>query len=64
MNWRDIGVRAVKTFAQAFVGVVVAAQLASLGDLNYQLLAAALVAGISALASFAQNALAAVVTVE
>ena len=60
MNLRDIGIRAVKTFAQAFVGVVVAVQLTSLGDLNYQLLAAATVAGISALASFVQNALLAV----
>ena len=57
MNLRDIGIRAVKTFAQAFVGVIVAVQLTSLGDLNYQLLAAATVAGISALASFVQNTL-------
>jgi hypothetical protein len=56
MNWQDIGIRAAKTFGQAFLAVLLAANVASLGDLTWPLLDAALVAGLAALASFANNA--------
>ena len=55
MNWQDIGVGAAKTFAQAFLAVVVAAGITSVSDLDLQLLAAAFVAGLAALMSFVNN---------
>ena len=55
MDWKDIGVRAAKTFGQAFLAVVVAAGITSLGDVNLQLLDAAFVAGLAAAASFVNN---------
>ncbi|KKK76971.1 hypothetical protein LCGC14_2858300 [marine sediment metagenome] len=59
MNWKDIGVRAGKTFLQAFLAVVIATQIGSVTDLaNVELLDQATVAGLAALFSFAQNVLA------
>ena len=55
MNWQDIGIRALKTFAQAFVAVFVAANVVSLGDVTLSLLDTGFAAGLAALASFAQN---------
>jgi hypothetical protein len=55
MNWKDIAVRAAKTFGQAFLAVVVAAGVTSVGDIDLQLVDAAFVAGLAALASFLNN---------
>ncbi len=55
MNWTDIAVRAAKTFAQAFVAVVIAAGITSVSDLDLQLLDAAFVAGLAAGLSFVNN---------
>ena len=52
---KDIGIRAAKTFGQAFAAVIVAAQISTTGDLTYQLFAAAGVAGLAAVASFVNN---------
>lgn len=58
MNFRDIGIRAAKTFVQAFVAVLIGSQIASLSDfINPQLLDQAAVAGVAALLSFVQNVL-------
>ncbi len=55
MNWKDIAVRAGKTFAQAFVAVVVAAGITSVSDIDLQLLDAAFVAGLAAALSLVNN---------
>lgn len=55
MNWKDVAVRAAKTFAQAFVAVVIAAGITSVSDIDLQLLDAAFVAGLAALLSFVNN---------
>ncbi len=58
MNWKDIAVRAVKTFVQSFVAILLASQIGSLADLlNPTLLDQAAVAGVAALLSFVQNVL-------
>jgi len=58
MNWKDIGVRAGKTFLQAFLAIVIATKIGSVSDLaSVELLDQALVAGLAALFSFAQNVL-------
>jgi hypothetical protein len=56
MNWQDIGIRAAKTFAQAFLAVIIAANVVSIGDVTIDLLDGAFVAGLAALASFLNNA--------
>ena len=56
MNWQDIGIRAAKTFGQAFLAVLLAVNIDSLADLaNYELLDAAFAAGLAALLSFINN---------
>lgn len=58
MNWKDVGVRAGKTFLQSFLAILIASQIATVGDLlDPTLLDQAAVAGIAALLSFAQNVL-------
>ncbi len=59
MNWKDIGIRAGKTFLQAFVAVLIATEFTTLGDFaNPTLLDQAAVAGLAAFLSFGQNFLA------
>ncbi len=55
MDWKDIGVRAAKTFGQAFLAVLIAANVTAIGDVTLSLLDTAFAAGLAALASFAQN---------
>ena len=55
MNWQDIGIRAAKTFAQAFLAVFIAANVVSVGDISVDLLNVGVAAGLVALASFVQN---------
>lgn len=55
MNWQDIGIRAAKTFGQAFLAVLIAANVTSLGDFTWPLLDSAFVAGVAALMSFVNN---------
>ena len=55
MNWTDIAVRAGKTFAQAFVAVLVAANIVQVGDITQTLIGSATAAGLAALLSFVQN---------
>ncbi len=55
MNWKDVVVRAAKTFGQAFIAVVIAAGITSVSDVDLQLLDAAFVAGLAALLSFVNN---------
>ena len=55
MDWKDTAVRAAKTFGQAFLAVVVAAGITSVGDIDLQLLDAAFVAGLAAGLSFVNN---------
>ena len=55
MDWKDIAVRAFKTAGQAFLAVIVAAGVTSIGDIDLQLLDAAFVAGLAAAASFLNN---------
>jgi hypothetical protein len=55
MTWQDIAIRAGKTFLQAFIAVLLAANITSLGDLGLPLLDAAFVAGLSAAVSGLQN---------
>lgn len=58
MDWKDIGIRAGKTFLQAFLAVILTANLTSVADLaDLALLDQAAVAGLAALISFAQNVL-------
>ncbi len=58
MNYKDIAIRAGKTFLQAFLAIIAAAEIASIGDLaNVALLDQALVAGFAALLSVANNLL-------
>ena len=58
MNWRDIGIRAGKTFLQAFIAVLIASKISTVADfIDPALLDQALVAGLAAFLSFAQNAL-------
>ena len=57
MNWQDIGIRAAKTFAQAFLAVFVAANVVSIGDITIGLLDTGVAAGLASLASFVQNVL-------
>lgn len=60
MNWKDISVRAGKTFLQAFIAVLIASEIGEISDLaNVELLDQAAVAGLAALLSFAQNTLSA-----
>lgn len=60
MNWKDIGVRAGKTFLQAFLAVIIATEVSGVGDLlSTELWDQALVAGLAAIFSFAQNLLSA-----
>jgi len=57
-NWKDILVRAAKTFVQAFVAVLIASQVDQVTDLfQPELYDQAAVAGIAALLSFIQNTL-------
>ena len=59
MNWKDIGVRAGRTFLQAFIAVIVMTEISSVADLvDPSLLDQAAVAGIAAALSFAQSVLA------
>ena len=56
--WKDIAVRAGKTFLQAFLAVVIATKIGSVADLaSLELLDQAFVAGLAAFFSFAQNVL-------
>jgi len=58
MNWKDIGIRAGKTFLQAFLAVLIASKIATVGDfVSPAMLDQALVAGLAAFISFAQNTL-------
>ena len=57
MNYQDIAVRALKTFAQAFL----AANVLSLGDVTITLLDTGVAAGLAAVASLVQNLLLGVV---
>lgn len=58
MNWKDIGVRAGKTFVQAFIAVLIASEIGEVSDLaSVELLDQAAVAGLAALLSFIQNVL-------
>ena len=58
MNWRDIGVRAGKTFLQAFIAVLIASEIKGLSDfVQFELLDQAAVAGLAAFLSFVQNVL-------
>lgn len=58
MNWKDIGVRAGKTFLQAFLAVLIASKITTVGDfMDPAILDQALVAGLAAFISFAQNTL-------
>ncbi len=61
MNYQDIAVRALKTFAQAFLAVFVAANVLSLGDVTITLLDTGVAAGLAAVASLVQNLLLGVV---
>jgi len=57
-DWADIGVRAGRTFLQAFLAVLIASQISTLQDLiSVELLDQAAVAGLAALFSFAQSVL-------
>lgn len=58
VNWKDIGVRALKTFLQAFLAVIVAGLVAvdSLEALQ-ALLVAGLAAGISAIQNWIKETL-------
>ena len=48
MNWRDIGVRAGRTFLQAFLAVLIASKIATVSDfVNPELLDQAFVAGLA-----------------
>lgn len=58
MDWKDIGIRAGKTFLQAFLAIVIATKITSAADfLSPELLDQAFVAGVAAFLSFAQNVL-------
>ena len=57
MNYQDIAVRALKTFAQAFLAVFVAANVVSIGDISIGLLDTGVAAGLAAVASLVQNVL-------
>ena len=58
MNWSDIGIRAGRTFLQAFIAILIASKIGSVSDLvSVELLDQALVAGLAALLSFAQSVL-------
>ena len=58
MNWRDIGIRAGKTFLQAFIAVLIASKISTVADfIDPALLDQALVAGLAAFLSFVQNVL-------
>ena len=58
LNWKDIAIRAGKTFLQAFIAVLIASKIGSIGDLvDPALLDQAAVAGLAALLSVAQNIL-------
>ena len=57
-NWKDILVRAAKTFVQSFVAILIAAQVDQVTDLfDPTLYDQAAVAGVAALLSFIQNTL-------
>ena len=59
MDWRDIGIRAGRTFLQAFIAVLIASKIATVSDfVNPALLDQAFVAGLAAFLSFAQSLLA------
>lgn len=58
MNWKDLFVRAGKTFMQAFVAILIASQVDGVSDLlDPDLYDQAAVAGVAALLSFIQNTL-------
>jgi hypothetical protein len=58
MNWKDIGLRAGKTFLQAFIAVLIATSVSEVKDfVDPSVLDQAAVAGLAALLSFAQNVL-------
>ena len=62
-NWKDILVRAGKTFVQAFIAILIAAQVDGVADLlDPSLYDQAAVAGVAALLSFIQNTLNAIDT--
>ena len=59
MDWRDIGIRAGRTFLQAFLAILIASEISTVADfVNPALLDQALVAGLAAFLSFAQSILA------
>jgi len=58
IDWADIGIRAGRTFLQAFIAILIATKVGSVADLaSVELLDQALVAGLAALLSFAQSVL-------
>lgn len=58
MDWKDIGIRAAKTFLQAFLAVLIATEIGSAADFaSLEMLDQAAVAGVAAFLSFAQNTL-------
>ena len=57
-NWKDILVRAGKTFVQSFIAILMASQIEGVADLlDPSLYDQAAVAGIAAVLSFVQNTL-------
>ena len=58
MDWKDTGIRAARTFLQAFIAILISTKIASTADFfDAALLDQALVAGLAAFLSFAQSVL-------